>query len=280
MPPFAFDAHPVRLPAKFVPCNVPHWPAVTIVDTFLQEDVLGIAFDGQGGAFVLTRELASPFVESAVRLTYVTPAGIGRPTIDVHRANLPTGTLSHRYSAGIAALGPGKCAVIWGEVNGALFVEGFDGAGTRLFSSQVAPPMTVPRLAVISSRGTGVVVAFFHFAGGARVLQVRFVSATGAISGGGLQWAHVGSGFNDFNLPQIATAATGDLVVVWEENPAGGSSAWSIFAQRIGSSAQLISTAVGIGTTTDPWISTGVSVGCSNFPGGGWRPSEKADRHR
>lgn len=268
MPPFAFDAHPVRLPAKFVPCNVPHWPAVTIVNTFLAEDVIGIAFDGQGGAFVLTLELVSPTVHGAVRLTYVTPAGVVRPTIDVHRANVPAGTFSHRYSAGIASLGPGKCAVIWGEMNGALFVDGFDSNGTPLFNSQVAPPMTVPRLAVIASRGTGSVVAFFHFAGGARVLQVRFVSATGAITGGALQWAHAGSGFNDFNFPQIATAATGDLVVVWEENPMGGASGLSIFAQRIGTNAQLIGTAIPVVTTADPWISTGVQRVAPDGDGG------------
>lgn len=268
MPHFAFDAHPVRLPAQFVPCNVPHWPAVTIVNTFVQEDVAGAVFDGQGGAFVLTREFASPTIQSALRLTYVTPAGVVRPTLDVHRPSLPAGTLSHTYYAGIAALGTGRCAVIWGEMNGALFVEGFDATGTRLFSNQVAPAITVPRLAVIASRGAGAVVAFFHATAGTRVLQVRFVSATGAISGGGLQWARAGSGFNDFNIPQIATATSGDLVVVWEENPAGGAADLSIFAQRIGGNGQLIGTAVPVATTADAWTSPRIRRAVSDGDGG------------
>ena len=257
MPPFAFDDHPVRLPAQFVVCNVPHWPAVTIVNSFLREDVVGVTFDGQGGAFVLTREFSSIFVESALLLTYVTPAGVRRATIDVHRPNLPAGTSSHRYSADIASLGSGKCAVVWGETNGPLFVEGFDDNGTRQFSNQLAAAVTVPRISVIAARGTGAVVAFFHFSGGARVLQVRFVSSTGAISGMGLQWAHAGLGFNDFNRPQIATAATGDLVVVWEEVPSG-SSGFSIFGQRIGANGQLTGGAVSIASTEDAWISNGV----------------------
>src|SRR4051812_27465956 len=111
MPTFNFVDVPF-IPGNPTPCFAPRFPAVTVADTYLDEDLLGIAVDNAGGVFVLTVATWRPpsSNDAALCLAYVTPAGVLRGPIDIHRSPLPA-SARHKYWAAITPLGASACAV-------------------------------------------------------------------------------------------------------------------------------------------------------------------------
>jgi hypothetical protein len=252
--PFTFERFAV-IPDPPAICLIPRWPSTQVVNTSQIQELVGLVFDGQGGAYVLTIEIdPGPLSNhTALQLTYITSAGVRGQTIDVHRStNWPAG-FTHRYSATAAPIANGRCAVAWGETGSVFRVEAFDSTGMRIFTSQLAPAANVPRLPALVPRGPGVVAAFFHFTANTRQLFVRFVDSSGTVTGGGLEWPAV-TGFNDFNFPQIASDDTGDVVVLWLEP----STTFLVLAQRIGAGGQLVGGATQVATTGEAWGSVGI----------------------